>query len=67
MGFDDYLTLVDDIHAANPEWRMGQTASNVLHTVRGDLYGDVPCAVDPFFNDDRLDAFYTWCRSRWEE
>ena len=65
MSFDEYLSLVDDSFSANPTWRLGQTAYNVLTWERPRLAELLPTDLDPFHRDDRLDEFYCWLRVNW--
>lgn len=63
----DYLTTVDQERKSFPQWRLGQTYFNVLHTLHPELANEIRgTALDPFHVRDRdmLNAFlgFVWDR-----
>ena len=47
--------------AAGVGWREGQAAFNALHVLAPRVADEVRgTAVDPYYSDARLSAFYTW-------
>lgn len=70
VPYDSYVQFVQDtyqmLRGAPDNWRMGQTAFNVLVNVRPDLSEQVRGTdLDPFYKDDRLLAFYQWVEENW--
>lgn len=67
MTFDDYKIEIKSAATANPHWRVGQTAFNVLWEHRPDLSEQLRATeLDPFRNDAVLPRFFHWVRSRWD-
>jgi hypothetical protein len=53
LSFDDYLSLVEDNHYNNAEWRFGQSAVNTLYQVRPELAQVMPPDLE-------------WLRRNWQ-
>ena len=67
MTFEDYTKAVDKAQAKHPEWRLGQTAFNVLWELRPDLSEQVRATeIDPFHSTARLPQFFAWVQERWD-
>ncbi len=59
--------LVEMVRAAFPDWRPGQTWANVVCLLRPDLYEEMTgTEIDPFYRDDRVDAFRACLTTRGE-
>lgn len=69
MTFEQYIGAAAGLHWAMPGIRAGQAAFNVLATHRPDLSEQVrgDTNLDPFYQDDRLPAFYAWLAEHWGE
>lgn len=67
IAFEQYGTVIAWANQRHPEWRRGQTAVNVLTALRPDLEVGV-CAtpLDPFYQDERLEAFLSYIEEHWE-
>lgn len=54
--------LATQLRAEHPDWREGQAAFNALRDIDPDCALGVVSAVfiDPFYDDSRLDAFWTF-------
>jgi len=64
--FADYQRAVARAQKRHPEWRRGQTHFNVLHRLRRDLAEAVWAnPLDPFSQDERLDAFLSHIEEHW--
>lgn len=60
-----FLTAVDEAHRANPEWRYGQAAFNVLERLEPELAEEVRGTVlDPFHQTGRVPEFMLWAEKR---
>jgi hypothetical protein len=67
VTYAEFVTKVSTTFVAEPLWRLGQTAFNVLYEVAPDLADEIRATeLDPFYLDDRLPAFYQWVRGRLE-
>ena len=59
--------LVEKVRAAFPDWRPGQTWANVVRLLLPELYEEMTgTEIDPFYRDDRADAFRAWLTTRGE-
>lgn len=55
-------------HAPSRGQRKGQYASNLFHHCRPDLAILIAGTdVDPFYQDERLPAFYAWVKEHWDD
>jgi hypothetical protein len=64
--FADYQTAVARAQKRHPEWRRGQTHFNVLTRLHRDLAEAVwATPLDPFSQDERLDAFLSYVEEHW--
>lgn len=53
--------LATELQDENPTWRRGQCAFNALNRLRPELADKVRTTnADPFYRDDRVDAFWDW-------
>lgn len=67
ITFAEYQSAVVRMQRRHPEWRRGQTASNVLGRLRPDLVDEVwATPLDPFSQDERLEAFLSYIEEHWE-
>lgn len=67
MKWWQYLIKIRKTKNTNPEWREGQVYFNVLEVYLPELAAQVRGTdLDPFYNDDRLDAFREWVSLRLE-
>ena len=67
ITFEQYQTVVAWAHQRHPEWRRGQTAAVLLARLRPDLYDEVYVTpLDPFSQDEKLEAFLSYIKERWE-
>jgi hypothetical protein len=72
--YAEYLESVILTQLQYPNWRLGQTAFNVLHEVRPDLAAEIHnTEYDPFYFTDRLPGaadkvfkFLSYIESRWD-
>jgi hypothetical protein len=61
----DIRDVVLTVCAAFPGWRLGQTWANVVRVLHPDLYEEMTGThIDPFYRDDRVDAFRAWLMTR---
>lgn len=68
MTFEEFVARVADEQVRHPEWRVGQTAFNVLWKLRPELAEQVRVTeANPYYLDDRLPAFYEWLEQHWED
>jgi hypothetical protein len=66
VTWQEYLATVQEAVRAHPEWRVGQTYSNVLAVARPDLKTNVDgTVIDPFYLDTRVSAFVSTVRELW--
>lgn len=64
--FTEYIAHIGTIAWRTPDLRNGQRAFNVLHAMRPDLSEQIRATdLDPFHDDDRLEAFYAWVERNW--
>jgi hypothetical protein len=67
ITFAEYQSAVVRMQRRHPEWRRGQTAYNVLRRLRHDLVDEVLFTpLDPFSQDERLEAFLSYIEEHWE-
>jgi hypothetical protein len=60
-----FESAVGHVRTVFPEWRHGQAYCNVLRVARPDLYLElVGTVADPFYRDDRIQAFREWLAAR---
>jgi len=61
MRWWQYLKEVGEARRAHSQWREGQAYFNVLETHLPHLANKVRGTdLDPFYRDDRIDAFREW-------
>lgn len=65
MTFEQYLHAVADSLAANPEQRIGQAMSNVLHEHRPQLAAWTDYIADPFYGPEQIGKFLEHMRQHW--
>lgn len=64
LTFDEYESLVRRAHAAHPNWRLGQTYVNVLHTFAPDVLAPIEKQHrDCFYRDDMIPGFLDQVRA----
>jgi hypothetical protein len=68
VDYTDFVAEIAEFKVRNPNWRVGQTAFNRLRIQRPDLAQQVfnNAELDPYYNDERLPAFYAWVEEHWE-
>lgn len=67
MTFQEYKDAVEYAREHNPNWRIGQSAFNVLMINRPDLSEQVRGrTIDPFHDGAVLPEFYDWVERNWE-
>lgn len=67
MTFHDFVRVVGDTFWRKERWRRGQTYFNVLAEERPDLSERIRgSALDPFYDDSRLDSFLPWVAEHWQ-
>lgn len=61
-----FLNEVDTaVYNYDGDWRNGQAAFNVLYSMHPELAQEIRGTdLDPFYDDSRLYAFYTWVYER---
>ena len=68
LTFDDYWKFFVLTFAAHPEYRLGQTAMNILSLLRPDLVNPVhenPDTENVFFMDEQFPALYEFLTENW--
>lgn len=65
--FGTFRRLVELEAHRHPEWRMGQTAYNLLRALRPDLSDQVlgDPDLDPFYVNQKLPAFWSFVEGQW--
>lgn len=64
-AYSHFLNEVDTAIYNYDDWRPGQAAFNVLSSMHPDLAEHVRgTESDPFYDDERLTAFYLWVYSK---
>ena len=67
LTFDEYKIAVESYREANPKWRLGQAAFNVLLIFRPDLSEQIRATpLDPFHSINILPKFYEWVERNWD-
>ena len=65
--FGAWLEGVYEYQLANPGQRDGQAAFNFLHAIKPDIANQIRTTpLDPFYQDDRLDAFFRKVEELWQ-
>jgi len=68
LPFSYFQQEVKEQFAKNPNWRLGQTAFNVLYEQRPDISEQIRATdIDPFYNDSRLPKFFEKVADLWEK
>lgn len=56
-----YLAKFGEMRKAHPQWREGQAYFNALEELLPDFANEIRgTKLDPFYHDDRIDAFREW-------
>lgn len=73
VAYDDYLEAVVIASSQYSNWRVGQTAYNVLCTMRPELAEQIRgTGIDPFYADrlphahDKIATFLAHVREQWD-
>jgi hypothetical protein len=68
MKLGEYMAEVQRRTWATTHLRLGQIAYNLLSDCRKDLSEKVVgTEFDPFYDDSKLPAFYTWLAENWND
>ena len=66
MTKEQYWQEVEAMKQANPQWRFGQAAFNVLFIHRRDLSEQIRgTAIDPFYAREIPAEFRAWVDAQW--
>jgi hypothetical protein len=66
MTFNHFEAAVKRAQRRHPEWRIGQTAFNVLWRQRRDIAEGVwSTPLDPFYDDRKLAGYMAYAEAHW--
>lgn len=67
--FNEFVVAADEYSQSRlPDWRIGQSAFNLLYRVRPDLAEMLRGSdFDPFYKNENLAAFYSFVMRQWDD